>query len=689
MRRSSFLAALLIGTALPAVALAQPAGSMNGVTNANLICDGVTDNASRLSSALTKAALSGNPAKTVYIAPADSACMFASNVSVPGGVTIWAEPGTVTLKAKTGNASNPLLLSVASVSNVLVYGVTLDGGGTAFASANNVNTVFTATNVIFDSVTIQNTNGIGLIFSTSIVGSGVRNSYFSNVGASGVKQGLAFSSGTAANNHDNFITGSFFNVTGLDAVSVTTQHNFLLANNRVLSAGAASYFVSTNDSALITGNKSTSASGNGFDVVSTKATITGNYSEFSGGSGFSVASLSEAVITGNVSMNNWQSGSSSSKAGLFLNGNGTALVDVTVTGNVFSDDQVSHTQQYGIQEFTGGTYTNVVLDRSNVMSGNVLSQFGQVATGYSNQSGITITNFTNSAASQSLPANISMVRIIAYGQGGCGGGGAAIAAGGSGSGGGGGGGAGVKDTGWFAASLLSGTYAVTIGTKCTQAAAGASGAVGANATFAMTGIDTLIAFGGGGGAVGANAANSGGGGGAGSFTVGNSVTGTAGGGAANFGGTAGGGGAGGSNNQNSPPSGSGGGGGTSAGVANQPGIQGSYGGGNGGASGGGCNAGTAAVGQAGFNPVTATSNAGGGATGASGSPGKDSAATTWGGGGGGGGGGNSGTSTVGGAGGAGGLGGGGGGGGGTACGNTTTGGAGGVGGAAQVIVMTQ
>jgi hypothetical protein len=296
-----------------------------------------------------------------------------------------------------------------------------------------------------------------------------------------------------------------------------------------------------------------------------------------------------------------------------------------------------------------------------------------------------------------LPANAKMVRIITAGQAGCGGGGAGITAAASGAGGAAGGGSFPKDTGPFAASQITSSINISIGTQCTAAAGGAAGANGANgsaggnANVIATGIDQQISYGGGGGAGAIGAAGgtaTGGGGGAGQYGAGISATTTVGGAGGSLNGGAGGGG--GAAPAVTLVGGSSGGAGSPAtGAATNARITPT--GSTGGASGGGCNGGTPAGGGAGAAPgsgagATATAGTAGGATGGNGGPGVGIAGLGNSTGAEGGGGGGAGT-TQGGNGGNGGLGGGGGGGGGSGCGGA--GGNGGVGGAAEVIVMVQ
>jgi parallel beta-helix repeat protein len=347
-----------------------------GVTTANLVCDGVTDNAATLTSLLTTAA-AGNQT-TVYFPPASNACMFASNVVVPAGITgLWANPGSVTLKAKTGNVSNPLLLSMSGVSNIRIFGLTLDGGGTGFASSNNVNTVFNSSNIVFDTVRLQNTKGIALIFSTAIVESGITNSVVTNVGGTAA-QGVAFSSGAQYANHGNFVTLSTFDTTGLDAISIGTQYNFTAAGNKIDKAGSAAgagIFVTGLNRGTIIGNTIRRSAGNGIDIASSQGvTVSGNSSETNGNSGIAVAYSNNMTIAGNTANNNNQS-TGGSDGGLFLSGLSTPQTNVTISGNTFSDDQAtvsttcSGTVGVGATTCTLASATNVTVGETLTIAG--------------------------------------------------------------------------------------------------------------------------------------------------------------------------------------------------------------------------------------------------------------------------------------------------------------------------------
>lgn len=387
-------------------------------------CDGSSDDRAAINAALS-AASTGN-VKTVFFPPSATACMMASNVAVPAGVTLWAYPGTVTVKVKTGNVSSPLLFEIANVSNVAVSGLTLDGGGADFGSTNNVNTVFTASNIVFSHVTVQNTRGIGLVFSTSISKSGVRDSVFTNVGnhwkttalTADRIQAVAFCCGTIANNFGNFITGTLFNDIGLDAISAASQHDFLASSNRCLMGngqgtqiwinpqpnafGSCIYIASSNQANMVN-NVIDSAPGNGIDAAAIgERVIVGNFITGSGGDGIGVYNSGNAVIVGNLTKNNaqWPAASVNGSAGIKL---ADALGRITMAGNISYDDQVVKTQQYGIHG-RSLTFTTMSIDASNLFTGNGTADFGGDITGYTG-TGVTITLGTT-AATDGAPSGV-------------------------------------------------------------------------------------------------------------------------------------------------------------------------------------------------------------------------------------------------------------------------------------------
>ena len=255
------------------------------------------------------------------------------------------------------------------------------------------------------------------MFSTSVRDSGIRNSHFTNVGSlwkstglrSDQHQGVAFCCGT--NNVHNFVTGSTFNDTGLDAISFSQQADFLVSSNhaidvggaiagvmgrglkagvanRGLAGGAAVYGAESTD-VKVDGNTTVGAGGNGIDLYRVNnAEVAGNTARLSGGNGIGFAAASNATIRDNVVLDNNQARSthvSAPQAGIFMTGgmHGDQPVgNVTISKNIIADDQAIKTQNYGIQLQDGSTAFDIIIDRTNQIQGNAISVFGEGLAGY-------------------------------------------------------------------------------------------------------------------------------------------------------------------------------------------------------------------------------------------------------------------------------------------------------------------
>jgi hypothetical protein len=364
-----------------------------------VVCDGVTDDYAAFVSALADVPTGGR----LYLPPSGTTCLLSQNLVITKSMTVFANPGTVTLKAKTGNTSNPVLVNVNGVTGpVLIFGIAFDGGGTTFANTNNVVQEFGSTNVTFDHIVVQNTRGIGLLVSSSSQ-SGVRDSQFINIGMnwknslSGTDryQAIAFCCTNTMTPKQNFAVNNYFNQIGLDAISFTSNQNYTIAGNRcdlglttaqfVTLAGQSQYpaciYVSSNTGGVIVNNVSDSAPGNAYDIGTSgghsNLTITGNYATTSGGAGVAIAATNDFTIAGNVLINNGQNASDCHIGAIsFANTNTIG----TVVGNQATDTQGSPTQQYGVYSFTGcsnvATLTNVLIDQNNMLVGNKLAAYG-------------------------------------------------------------------------------------------------------------------------------------------------------------------------------------------------------------------------------------------------------------------------------------------------------------------------
>ncbi len=385
--------------------LAVRAAEVVNIRDFGAVCDGTTSDRTAINAAMT-AASAGN-VKTVYFPPSATACMMSSNVTIPASVTLWAYPNTVTLKPTTGNVSNPVLLVMGN--NTLVYGLSIDGGGQDFGTANNVITAFTKTNAVLDHVSVAHTRGIAYLLSTSIMNSGVRDSSFTDAGnhwkttalAADRIQAIAFCCGTTANSHGNFVTGSTFSDVGLDPISVAANTDFSAQSNTCNMDNGQTTFVWTNpqptamsgciystlnNSISIRGNRISGASGNGIDIINTGyALVEGNISTNNGSTGIGIFGATSATVVGNITKNNNNWTPSVFKAGISMDG---PLGTVIVSGNISTDDRTPKVQQYGIEAVTvaafgAPSFGSLRIDPDNQFDGNLTGPFGGFVTGYS------------------------------------------------------------------------------------------------------------------------------------------------------------------------------------------------------------------------------------------------------------------------------------------------------------------
>jgi hypothetical protein len=352
-------------------------------------CDGVSDDYAAFVRAIAQVPAGG----TLYIPPSSTACLISQNLAPAVSMTIYASPGTATLKPAAGNVANPVLLSVNTLSTVSINGLTFDGGGTAFSNTNSVITVFASSNVNFNHITVQNTRGVGLLVSTSS-STGVRNSTFSNIGmhwatsllAADRHQAVAFCCSTSSK---NYAINNYFTNIGLDSVSATGQSDFIAQNNRCALSTAqtaqafvdwpACVYASGNKKISIIGNVSNSAPGNGIDVATatSNAVITGNFVTGSGGSGIALAGVANFAVSDNVAIGNGLHTTSCQRSGI-------DLVDVLTRGTISANILASNAQ-YGIFAFTAcghpATLTDVITDSSNSVVGNTAGTYGGAISG--------------------------------------------------------------------------------------------------------------------------------------------------------------------------------------------------------------------------------------------------------------------------------------------------------------------
>jgi hypothetical protein len=382
---------------------------------AGLVCDGKSDNAPILDALHDRTVRQAG--LTVIFPSATLPCLSSRPLVATSRTTYSASPGTFTLKPTLDTKANPLLFLASNVTEVRVVGLVFDGDGDRTFGSNNLIVVFRSNHVVFNSISVRNAAGTGIVFSSGVSESGVRNSSVASVGSrwkiTGLKddqrQGVAFCCGS--DNVNNFVVDSRFKDVGLDAISFSDQVGFRAIGNRLFDIGGALGGVvgaelqrKTSDHGLIGGaaiygassvdtqvadNVADGAGGNGIDLYRvSNATIIGNRTVRSGGNGIAFAAGTNATIANNVSCDNNQarlSTVSAPQAGVFLTGGlhgDPPVTDVVISGNTIADDQPVKTQNYGIQFQAGSRVSNIQINRNNRIFGNALAKYGEAATVY-------------------------------------------------------------------------------------------------------------------------------------------------------------------------------------------------------------------------------------------------------------------------------------------------------------------
>jgi parallel beta-helix repeat protein len=335
-------------------------------------------------SVLIQAILNANGEGKQYFFP-EGTYIFENYTSFPSNSVIKGVPGKTIFKVKDGSTASPMIVEVNGKTNVKFCGITFDGNIDNITNFNNVCTTYQSSKIVFEFCKLQNTRGIATIFSTDISNSGLRFCDFYNCGTlylttsvlTDRKQAMAFSNGTLESNRGNFVDFCTFDTVGLDCISASTQYNFRAIGNIIKKNYAGSIYVSGSRDIKVSLNEvENELGGNGIDISNCKGiSAVGNTCRKCGGAGILIADSSDATVTGNVCKNNHQA-TSVHQGGITINSAtaGVIMSNITLSGNVCTDDQEVKTQTYGIQWLAGsGTLQDIHMDRSNKLDGNITS----------------------------------------------------------------------------------------------------------------------------------------------------------------------------------------------------------------------------------------------------------------------------------------------------------------------------
>lgn len=309
----------------------------------------------------------------------DGTYMFSAAAAVPSNRTISGQ-GYAVFKVRSGAVHAPCVLNIVNSTNVTVEKITFDGNTSEITPFNNVVQTFNSHDVLVERCRFLNCRGIALLVSQGS-NVGVKDSVFEDCGTHHLI------SGNPADRKQAFATtgcvGAYaenntFRRIGLDCISMATaSHNGRAVGNKIYTNYSGSIYFANSSGMVAAQNivNNGASGGNAIDVFScTDVTVHSNICFGNGAAGILFANVTNGSATGNVCYNNWQSGTSTHRGGITLSATApSATRSITLSGNICYDDQGvgSVTQQYaiGITTTGGGTYSNICIDGTNLLTG--------------------------------------------------------------------------------------------------------------------------------------------------------------------------------------------------------------------------------------------------------------------------------------------------------------------------------
>lgn len=336
--------------------------------------DVATDQDTAINAAITAAA-----GRTLYVPKGTwwigSGCTLLSNT------TIVAEPGSM-FKALP-NDDYFVMLGANGKSNIRVCGLTLDGND-SFSSVAALQ-FYNCHDFSVQDCTIQNTLGIGINLSTTIVNARITGNRFYRTGnpdnARGASATLTINlnESVAGNSHNVKISNNTFDNVGLGCISFENTYEADVIGNYSKSSLAGFLYTQLGDSRRfrIVGNYSEAeglsdpVSSNGFDLLNlSESVVAGNVSSGNGSAGLGLFNCQDISVVGNIFNNNNQD-DATFKCGIMVGDDLGTSSRIVISGNICSDTQLVKTQQYGI---IYDVISSLVIDESNMLSGNAVAE---------------------------------------------------------------------------------------------------------------------------------------------------------------------------------------------------------------------------------------------------------------------------------------------------------------------------
>jgi parallel beta-helix repeat protein len=301
------------------------------VADYGAVCDGSTDDATAIQSAVSAGA-----GKRVLIPATATSCVINSAISVPSNVEI-SGLGNPTIKAGVSGT----IFTATSASGIYIHDLTLNGNS-GVASSNPVINFTTVTNSVVDHVIINNpTQGIMLQVGSN--SNKVSRVIETNSGQHGVD---------VDNSCDNQVLNNQFNgQTGFGIILANGACRNLVQGNSDTTSGIELVGITyaSFDNKII-GNEARSTGDNCYSITGYRNIVEGNIGIGCQGNGITLYG-SYNTVTGNTLLDNAQGfgGNPAWTSGIVvLQGFGGTGQYNTITGNFADDDQVSPTQRIGI-----------------------------------------------------------------------------------------------------------------------------------------------------------------------------------------------------------------------------------------------------------------------------------------------------------------------------------------------------
>jgi autotransporter passenger strand-loop-strand repeat protein len=346
------------------------------VTTFGAIGNGIVDDTAAIQAAANAAAAAG---KQLYFPP--GSYNVGASLQMSSNATWIASPGTATLVATAGN---PIITAVET-QNDTESGLTLVGSTTRATTPQALLIAYKTTGFAMINATVQNTAGIGALFS-DVNETTVSGSTFFNVGNNAnlalAAQGAAFTNDTAGYGNANIVENSSFTGIGLDAISATGQTGFDAIANTIVdstinpgwgaqNAAPAGVYGNNDTGLVVADNNIHGVPGNGADIAdSSNISVYQNTISGTGSAGIALFSAVNATVSWNTTTNNDTLAHFQSVGGIDIGAQNASNIEIAQ--NVSGNSGSGTSQPYGIQIQDGQDISNTTLliAQNNTLTGN-------------------------------------------------------------------------------------------------------------------------------------------------------------------------------------------------------------------------------------------------------------------------------------------------------------------------------